>query len=62
MATKNALLSLSSGVNEKYIFQVIKVTKISDKIVRYIHFNQDLHYLMAMLILVLIHKFPNYRK
>lgn len=29
MAVKNALLSLSSGVDEKYILQVIKSTKIS---------------------------------
>ena len=35
MASKNALLSLSSGVNEKYIFQAIKVTKVSDKTTRY---------------------------
>lgn len=34
MTTKNALLSLSSGVDEKYIFQVIKTTKISEKVIR----------------------------
>ena len=34
MTSKNALLSLTSGVTEKYIFQVIKVTKLSDKIIR----------------------------